>query len=124
MDKTKCILIVDDEANVRLMLRTTLESVGYAVKEAEDGHRALELLNSPDAACDLVVLDLLMPKMDGMELLRQLRAHAIGVPVAILTAHGSIQEAVEAMLLLGDFEKGDQLGGGGELDPLAQPAQG
>jgi DNA-binding NtrC family response regulator len=99
MDQPKRILIVDDEPNVRLMLRTALESVGHAVLEAGDGRTALEQLRGPGAACDLVVLDLLMPRMDGMELLRCLRAENITVPVVILTAHGSIPEAVEAMKL-------------------------
>jgi DNA-binding response OmpR family regulator len=97
MDSTKCILIVDDEPNVRLMLRTTLESVGYKVVDAEDGERALQRLRAE--SCDLILLDLQMPKMDGMELLRRLRADGHAVPVVILTAHGSISEAVGAMKL-------------------------
>jgi DNA-binding NtrC family response regulator len=99
MGQQKRILIVDDEPNVRLMLRTALESVGHAVIEAGDGKAALDALKSPNAACDLVVLDLLMPRMDGMELLRRLRADNMTTPVVILTAHGSIPEAVEAMKL-------------------------
>ena len=67
--------------------------------EAEDGQAALEQLRGPSAGCDLILLDLLMPKMDGMELLRRLRAAGNVVPVVILTAHGSIPEAVEAMKL-------------------------
>jgi DNA-binding response OmpR family regulator len=97
VDSTKCILIVDDEPNVRLMLRTTLESVGYKVLDAEDGVRALDRLRLEP--CDLILLDLQMPKMDGMELLRRLRADANTIPTVILTAHGSIPEAVGAMKL-------------------------
>jgi DNA-binding NtrC family response regulator len=99
MDPKKRVLIVDDESNVRLMLETALASVGYEVIEATDGHAALDLLRGPDFHCDLVLLDLLMPRMDGMELLRRLRASGNVVPVVILTAHGSIPEAVEAMKL-------------------------
>jgi DNA-binding response OmpR family regulator len=99
MDPKKRVLIVDDEPNVRLMLQTALASVGYEVIEAADGHVALALLRGPDFHCDLVLLDLLMPRMDGMELLRRLRALGNIVPVVILTAHGSIPEAVEAMKL-------------------------
>src|SRR5277367_375593 len=99
MDPKKRVLIVDDEPNVRLMLETALASVGYEVIEAADGHAALELLRGPDFRCDLVLLDLLMPRIDGMELLRRLRALGNVVPVVILTAHGSIPEAVEAMKL-------------------------
>jgi DNA-binding response OmpR family regulator len=97
MHPTQWILIVDDEPNVRLMLRTTLESSGYQVREAADGSGALgQLRLSP---CDLVVLDLRMPQMDGMETLRRLRAEGDSTPVVMLTAHGSIPDAVMAMRL-------------------------
>jgi DNA-binding response OmpR family regulator len=94
---TNCILIVDDEPNVRLMLRTTLESSGYEVREAADGSGALGHLRA--SPCDLVVLDLRMPRMDGMETLRRLRAEGDCTPVVMLTAHGSIPDAVAAMKL-------------------------
>ena len=99
MGPKKRILIVDDEPNVRLMLETTLSSVGYLVTEAADGHAALEHLAVSGADYNLILLDLLMAKMDGMELLRRLRALGNMIPVVILTAHGSIPEAVEAMKL-------------------------
>ena len=99
MGPKKRILIVDDEPNVRLMLETTLSSVGYQVTEAADGHAALERLDGSGADYDLILLDLLMPRMDGMELVRQLRVRGNLIPVVILTAHGSIPEAVEAMKL-------------------------
>ena len=95
----KCVLIVDDEPNVRLMLLTALESVGYDVIAAEDGHAALERLRRLSSGCDLILLDLKMPTMDGMELLSRLRAAGNVVPVVILTAHGSIPDAVAAMKL-------------------------
>ncbi|MGP0066657.1 MAG: response regulator [Isosphaeraceae bacterium] len=93
----RCILIVDDEPNVRLMLRTALESSGYQVREAADGAGCLGHLRA--SPCDLVVLDLRMPKMDGMETLRRLRAEGNVTPVVMLTAHGSIPDAVMAMRL-------------------------
>ena len=91
------ILIVDDEPNVRLMLRTTLESAGYAVDHAEDGAVALGLL--AERAYDLVLLDLKTPRLDGIASLRQLRARGDRSPVVVLTAHGSVPDAVEAMKL-------------------------
>jgi DNA-binding NtrC family response regulator len=97
MRASKTILIVDDETNVRLMLQTALASAGYAVVEAEDGQAALQRLR--DTPCSLILLDLKMPKMDGMELLRRLRSEGNAVPVIMLTAHGSIHDAVEAMKL-------------------------
>ena len=98
------ILIVDDEPNVRLMFRTALETAGYRVTEAEDGAKALMWLeNSP---FDLILLDLQMPGIGGMEALEALRKQGIDVPVVIVTAHGSIPNAVEAMKLGAiDFEE-------------------
>jgi len=90
-------LIVDDETNVRLVLQTAPASAGYAVIEAEDGQAALKRLR--DTPCSLILLDLKMPKMNGMELLRRLRSEGNTVPVVMLTAHGSIHDAVEAMKL-------------------------
>jgi len=97
MRSPKTILIVDDETNVRLVLQTALASAGYAVIEAEDGQAALKRLR--DTPCSLILLDLKMPKMDGMELLRRLRSEGNTVPVVMLTAHGSIHDAVDAMKL-------------------------
>jgi DNA-binding NtrC family response regulator len=99
MDQKNRVLIVDDEPNVRLVLGTALSSVGYQVGDAEDGEKALEILSSPRQSFDLVLLDLQMPKLDGMELLSRLREAGNSVPVVILTAHGNIPEAVTAMKL-------------------------
>jgi DNA-binding response OmpR family regulator len=79
------------------MLRTTLESVGYVVREADDGEAALAQLGRMKPGCDLILLDLKMPKMDGMELLARLRGQGHAAPVVMLTAHGSIPDAVAAM---------------------------
>jgi DNA-binding NtrC family response regulator len=108
MGSKKRILIVDDEPNVRLMLETTLSSVGYLVTVAGDGQAALDRVSGAGQIYDLILLDLLMPRMDGMELLRRLRALGNIIPVVILTAHGSVPEAVAAMKL-------------GAIDFLAKP---
>jgi DNA-binding response OmpR family regulator len=91
------ILIVDDEPNVRLGFRTALETAGYRVDEAVDGPDALDCLEQSPVA--LVLLDLRMPGLDGLEVLRRLRDAGNGVPVIIVTAHGSIPDAVAAMKL-------------------------
>ena len=91
------ILIVDDEPNVRLVFRTALEAAGYNVEEAEDGDTALDRLEWSPA--DLILLDLKMPGIDGMETLQRLREAGNDVPVVIVTAHGSIPDAVAAMRL-------------------------
>ena len=93
--ETGRILIVDDEPNVRLVFRTALESAGYSVSEVEDGETALDRLE--ESSADLVLLDLKMPGIGGMETLRRLRDAGNDVPVVIVTAHGSIPDAVQAM---------------------------
>jgi CheY-like chemotaxis protein len=97
MNRATQILIIDDEPNLRLMFRTSLESDGYRVTEASDGVQGLEQLRKSPA--DLVLLDLLMPGLGGMGVLQQLRNAGNHVPVVIITAHGSIPDAVSAMRL-------------------------
>ena len=97
MGLAKHILIVDDEPNVRLVFRTALESTGADLAASEDGEDALAWLE--DHKVDLVLLDLQMPRMGGMGVLERLRAGGNDVPVIIITAHGSIPDAVAAMKL-------------------------
>ena len=106
MSPAKRILIIDDEPNVRLMFRTALESAGHEVVESEGGEQGLRRLRQSPA--DLVLLDLQMPTMGGMEVLRRLRSDENLVPVVIITAYGSVPDAVEAMKL-------------GAIDFLAKP---
>jgi len=97
MQRDARILIVDDEPNVRLVFRTTLESSGYGISTAEDGEEALLWLeNTP---FDLVLLDLHLPGIGGMETLESIRSSGNNVPVVIVTAHGSVPNAVHAMKL-------------------------
>ena len=91
------ILIVDDEPNVRLVFRTALEGPGRTVESVADGEAALLALAAGPA--DLVLLDLQMPILGGMEVLRRLREAGNDVPVAIITAHGRVPDAVDAMKL-------------------------
>lgn len=97
MSATGRILVVDDEPNVRLVFRTALEAVGHEVTEAVDGEDALRKLRG--GRFDLALLDLRMPVMDGMETLQRIRDENLNVPVIMITAHGSIPDAVEAMRL-------------------------
>ena len=106
MSEPARILIVDDEPNVRLVFRTTLEAAGYRVATAVDGGDAVEHLEREGA--DLVLLDLQMPVMGGMETLQHLREADNGVAVVIVTAYGSVVNAVQAMKL-------------GAIDFLAKP---
>ena len=92
-----CILIVDDEPNVRLNYRVTLETEGLEVREASSGSAALRELAGKDF--DLAILDMRMPEMDGLELLESMRERNIQTPVVIITAYGDIPHAVRAMKL-------------------------
>jgi DNA-binding NtrC family response regulator len=89
------VLVVDDDAGVRFTLREILEGEGLLVDEAEDGAAALERFDASPA--QLVVTDLRMPRMDGLELLRRLAARSPAPRVVVVTAHGSERQAVEAM---------------------------
>jgi len=89
------ILIVDDEVNIRRALLTMLEKRGHEVRGAETGEDALEQLEA--APADLVLTDLKMPGMGGMEFLRRLKEKWPATEVVVMTAYGSIDTAVEAM---------------------------
>ncbi len=95
------VLIVDDEANLRKVLAATLEREGYEVAAVSDGEAAVSALEEDGA--DVVVTDLVMPRRDGLSLLRWVLANSPEVPVIVITAHGTIDSAVEA-LKLGAFD--------------------
>jgi nitrogen regulation protein NR(I) len=101
LPERKQILVVDDEPNLRRVLRAQLERDGYDVHTAEDGEQALALLH--EHHIDLVITDLRMPKLDGMELLRRITALEDAMPVVMITAHGTVDTAVEA-LKMGAFD--------------------
>ena len=94
MKKTR-ILVVDDDDNLRWVVQTQLEDAGYEVDTAPDGATALNAIQNPRPA--LVLTDLKMPGMSGLELLEKIRADEPDVPVIIMTAFGTIQSAVEAV---------------------------
>ncbi len=89
------ILIVDDEKNIRDGLAEAFSLEGYATLAAQDGQEAQNILD--DHYVDLVVTDLKMPKVSGMELLQYIKRRWQSIPVIIITAHGDISEAVAAM---------------------------
>ena len=95
------VLVIDDEANLRKVLAALLRRDGYDVTVAQDGASGLAELEKNGA--DVVVTDLVMPKMGGMEVLKAVNATAPDVPVIILTAHGTVDSAVEA-IKLGAFD--------------------
>ena len=90
------VLVVDDERAVRDSLRRALELEGYEVELAGDGEEALERL-SGSAPADAVILDVLMPGIDGLEVCRRLRAEDNGVPVLMLTARAEVDSRVAGL---------------------------
>jgi two-component system response regulator FlrC len=91
------ILIADDEAGIREFVADALELDGHEIVQAEDGARAASWLDT--CSFDLLLTDLKMPGLDGMTLLRKVRAEQPEVQVIVLTAHGTVNTAVEAMKL-------------------------
>jgi two-component system response regulator AtoC len=94
---TKRVLVVDDEEDIRSFIAEALESRDLEVVKARDGQEAAELCAHQEF--HLVITDLTMPRLDGLSLLRKLRAETPETEVIVLTAHGTVNNAVEAMKL-------------------------
>ncbi len=95
LPERKQVLIVDDEPNLRKILSAQLSRDGYDVLTAEDGEQGLQLLG--EHHIDLVITDLKMPRVDGMTLLKRALEEEPELPVVMITAHGTIDTAVEAL---------------------------
>jgi len=92
------ILIVDDEPTQRRILEEVIKRFGYEVLSAENGEQALDVLAGPDGeAITLMLLDLVMPGMGGMDVLSEMQSRKIELPVIVQTANGSIEAVVDAM---------------------------
>ncbi len=91
------ILVVDDEAKMRRVLQLFLEEQDYTVAQAENGEEALEKIDRINP--DLVICDIRMPRLNGIEMLRRAKERASELPVIIMTAYGEVKTAVEAMKL-------------------------
>jgi DNA-binding NtrC family response regulator len=108
---TARILIADDEQNIRKVLAATLEKEGYQVLTARDGEEAIALLGKGNV--QVVVTDLKMPKADGLEVLRYVQKNSPGTPVIVITAFGTVDNAVAALktgafdYITKPFEKSD-----------------
>jgi UDP-3-O-acyl N-acetylglucosamine deacetylase len=96
------ILVVDDEEEIRNTLRGVLADEGFCVLEAADGRRALELLQA-GAPPRLAIVDVWMPEIDGIELVERMRTQAPGLPIIVISGHGTIETAVR-VIRLGAFD--------------------
>lgn len=94
---TKKILIVDDEKNIRMTLKHSLKSENYEIDMAVNGEEALEKIKGEKF--DIVLLDIKMPGLTGMEVLKKIRENGNKVNIIMMTAYGSVEKAVEAMKL-------------------------
>lgn len=89
--KNSTILIVDDEQRMRTLIKDFLEKKEYKILQAKDGEQALEIFNIEKDTISLIVLDVMMPKLDGWSVLRQIRQTS-QVPIIMLTARGEEQD--------------------------------
>ena len=86
-----CILVVDDEQRMRKLIKDFLVAKGYSILEAEDGEKGLEIYEENKNKISLILLDVMMPKLDGWSVLRQIRQDS-KVPIIMLTARGEEQD--------------------------------
>ena len=86
------ILVVDDEERMRKLIKDFLNNKGYHILEAEDGEKALEVYEENQSKIMLILLDVMMPKLDGWSVLRQIRQKNKDVPIIMLTARGEEQD--------------------------------
>src|ERR1035438_7430914 len=91
------LLIVDDEQTIRRLCMTVGESLGFECLEAEDGDAAIALLE--EQPVHMVLTDMVMPRMSGLDFLEQVKRDHPRVAVAVMTGHGSVETAVQAMKL-------------------------
>ena len=96
------ILVADDERNIRSTLTNTFQLDGYDVVAVEDGEQAIAAVER--GGIDLLLLDLQMPRLGGLEALRRVRELRHELPAIFLTAHGTFEKAVEAVRVLGAFD--------------------
>jgi DNA-binding NtrC family response regulator len=94
---SEVVLIVDDDPVQRRLLETTVQRFGYQAIVADGGDAAVKLLTRPDTPVDAIVLDLVMPDLDGLGVLAFMREAGLTIPVIVQTAHGGIDNVVSAM---------------------------
>ncbi|MBI4832954.1 MAG: response regulator [Candidatus Lindowbacteria bacterium] len=101
MNENKSILLVDDDQEFRKAMKKMFEKSGYDVTVAADGREALEILSK--SSFDLIISDLRMPNLNGMELMEAIKKEKMDVPVIFITAYGEVESYMDLMNL-GAFE--------------------
>ena len=96
------ILIADDEARIRRLVSDFLKRDGHTIVEAADGKEALNILENRRPGLDMAILDVMMPKMDGLEVLSRLREMGCRTPILLLTAKGAVEDRVAGLDLGAD----------------------
>jgi DNA-binding NtrC family response regulator len=89
------ILIIDDDAGVRQVLAESLTGMGYLARGLDTGDRILATMR--ESGCDLLILDMVLPRMDGMEVLQEVHRHYPDLPVIMITGYASVETAIKAM---------------------------
>ena len=96
------ILVIEDEPSVAIALRDSLESENHTVQTATDGSDGFKLAEAKSDSFDLIVLDLMLPKMSGLEVCQRLRSNGIETPIIMLTARGAASDAAFGLKLGAD----------------------
>jgi two-component system, OmpR family, response regulator len=96
------VLVVEDEENVRFVTVAALRQGDFAVRETDSGREALRIVADPTQTPDLVVLDVMLPDLDGFEVCRRMRADGIDVPVVFLTARDATADRLRGLTIGGD----------------------
>jgi two-component system, NtrC family, response regulator HydG len=94
-ERVRTILVVDDDPGQRVMLRAVLSAEGYRTAEAEEGASAITQIEA--SFFDLILMDVRMAHLDGMAALKAIKARSPGIPIVLMTAYGTVRDAVEAM---------------------------
>jgi DNA-binding response OmpR family regulator len=96
------VLLVEDDPTLRSTLAFNLRREGYDVRTADDGERAVAIVRESEADLDLIVLDVMLPGINGFQVLRQVRQHGLQVPVLMLSARGEEQDRIDGLELGAD----------------------
>jgi two-component system OmpR family response regulator len=102
MDRSAKVLVVEDEDNIRFVVVAALRLGGFEVQEASGGGDALQVVRHGPTSPDLVVLDVMLPDLDGFEVCRRMRSDGLDIPVIFLTARDATEERLRGLTIGGD----------------------